>query len=89
MEKNKNKKPTKAAVVEPKVDEIKPVADVATVPAKPKHKRRKKPATNKIAKAVVSEVNEKIDDASDAAVESIVKAESKLKKFVKWLFGVK
>ena len=54
-----------------------------------KNKRRKKPATNKIAKAVVSEVNEKIDNASDAAVESIVKAESKLKKFVKWLFGVK
>ena len=89
MEKNKNKKPAKATVVEPKVDEIKPVADVAAVPAKPKSKRRKKPTTNKIAKAVVSEVNEKIDNASDAAVESIVKAESKLKKFVKWLFRVK
>ena len=89
MENNKNKKPAKATVVEPKVDEIKPVADVAVVPAKPKNKRRKKPTTNKIAKAVVSEVNEKIDNASDAAVESIVKAESKLKKFVKWLFGVK
>ena len=89
MEKNKTKKPTKPAVVEAKVDEIKPVADVATVPAKPKRKRHKKPTTNKIAKAVVSEVNEKIDNASDAAVESIVKAESKLKKFVKWLFGAK